>query len=116
MNELNIDSSFSFRIASSVKTVLGVATDITGWEIKGTVILDQSDEAKDKAITGEITDAANGLFDLVISDVDKTAIFADGEDSYPYELKAHFPGGDLDGASMANGLLKLIRSRTLSNK
>ena len=117
--DLVLDKVFSFLLGGDIvqeeNDVTDSPVDITGWLIKGTIIVDADDESQDIAITGTITDAINGAYEITVSDIDKDFLFANFADRQGmcYELKAHFP--DNTGAELSSGTIVFDHSRELSD-
>lgn len=116
--DLTLVSGVSFERAGAVFKEDGVTEfDISGWTIRGTVILDKDNSALDKLITGSfVTDGTDGLYKIAISDVDRDAILAlyPQKEGVAYELLATFLNGT--GDYLARGTLFLENTRELSKK
>jgi len=97
----------------------GVETpvDITGWQFKGTVIVDTDTPSLNKDITGTITSAVDGEYDFSISDVDRDSLFTlyperslPKGSGFPYEFLYMMP--DTTGGILFEGTLVMEQSQT----
>lgn len=117
--DLTIDKFAVFKKAFAVFQTLIDGTEcpiiITGWLIKGAVVLDRDDETKDIALTGIIDgDGTSGLFFITMNSSDRDLIFTTFEKklALDFEVRATFFNGE--SMELAKGNLKLRRSRLIS--
>lgn len=116
MNEdLTLNAVLSFEETRTVFKDDGTPENISGWTIKGTVIIDKLNNVLDKPITGSfVTDGTDGQYKFSITDTDRDAIFV----IYPkksgllYEVIGTKP--DNTGVTLKQGILFLENSRPLS--